>query len=220
MSYIKGYNKYGEGWFYNNAVPITIETVDVPIGMYGPIAGLNNGITFDSGSVGATSAFADYSGTVTGTVLVTSAAHGLSTGDVITIMGSTSYNGVFQVTVVSTSTFYIVDTWVADDGVSTWIQPAHGLVSVGSAGIYNLEAHITINPSATCTVSWMPYINTTPQYKGTIERYFPVHDLGGGSFTLLVEFNDGDIVWMSMLCDTLTNILPKHGGMRFSKVGD
>lgn len=66
------------------------------------------------------SAFADYSGTVAGTVkATTSAVHGLITGDYVTIAGTTSYNGVFKVTVIDTDDFYFTDTWVANDATGT-----------------------------------------------------------------------------------------------------
>ncbi len=64
-------------------------------------------------------AFADYSGTVAGTVLVTSAAHGLVTGDLATISGTTNYNSDYSITFVATDTFYIVEDFVADDATGT-----------------------------------------------------------------------------------------------------
>ena len=69
---------------------------------------------------GAITAFADYSGTVTGAVQVTSGTHGLSTGMRVTISGTTSYNGTFTVTRINANTFYIIDTWVADDATGTF----------------------------------------------------------------------------------------------------
>jgi hypothetical protein len=70
---------------------------------------------------GTITAVADYSGTVAGTVLVTDAAHGLSTGNTITIAGTTNYNGTFTVTVVSVDTFYITETFVASE-TGTWTK--------------------------------------------------------------------------------------------------
>lgn len=61
------------------------------------------------------SAFADYSGTVSGTVKVTAATHGLKTGMYVTISGTTSYDGSYYVTYVDANNFYITATWVADD---------------------------------------------------------------------------------------------------------
>ena len=67
-------------------------------------------------------AFADYSGTVAGTVLCTAATHGFTTDDIVTISGTTSYNGTFKVTKVNANTFYFTDTWVANDATGTASQ--------------------------------------------------------------------------------------------------
>lgn len=71
-------------------------------------------IDVDSTSV---TAFADYSGTATGTVLATSTAHGLVTNDLVTISaGSTgSYDGDHTITKVSADTFYFTDTFVSTE---------------------------------------------------------------------------------------------------------
>jgi len=69
-------------------------------------------------------AFADYSGTVSGTVLVTSATHLIETGMSVTIAGTTNYNGFYNATKVNANTFYITATWVADDAVGT-STPCH-----------------------------------------------------------------------------------------------
>jgi hypothetical protein len=64
-------------------------------------------------------AFADYTSTVAGTVLVTSASNGLVTGDLGVITDTTSYNGEYHVTFVSANTFYITADFVADDATGT-----------------------------------------------------------------------------------------------------
>lgn len=69
---------------------------------------------------GAISAFADYSGTVAGTVKVTDVAHGMQTDNTVTIIGTTSYNGTFVITKIDANNFYITDTWVANDATGTW----------------------------------------------------------------------------------------------------
>lgn len=61
-------------------------------------------------------AFADAGG---GEVQATSASHGFVTGDVVTITGTTNYNGTFVVTKVNDNAFKFTDTWVADDATGT-----------------------------------------------------------------------------------------------------
>lgn len=72
-------------------------------------------------TTGTITAVADYSATVAGTVLVTDAAHGLATGNTITIAGTTNYNGTFSITYVSVDTFYITETFVASE-TGTWTR--------------------------------------------------------------------------------------------------
>ncbi len=68
-------------------------------------------------ATGPITAFADGGG---GTVIVTSAAHSLSNESHVTIIGTTNYNGAFQISAVTTDTFKITDTWVSDDATGTW----------------------------------------------------------------------------------------------------
>ncbi len=64
--------------------------------------------------------FADYTGTVAGTVKVTtSVAHTYLTNDVIVITGTTNYNGTYDLTKIDADEFYITVTWVADDATGT-----------------------------------------------------------------------------------------------------
>ena len=70
-----------------------------------------------NGDAGDITVFADAGG---GKVTVTSAAHGLKNGRYVVIIGTTSYNGTFQISGVTTNTFDIVDTWVANDATGSW----------------------------------------------------------------------------------------------------
>ena len=76
---------------------------------------------------GTITTFADYSGTVSGTTLVTDVAHGLATGDRITISSSpdsyydtasSNSDGNYSITKVSDDTFYITATYSAEDNGS------------------------------------------------------------------------------------------------------
>ena len=73
------------------------------------------------GVCGSITVVADYSATVAGTILVTSTAHDLVTGDKITISGTTSYNDDFTITKVDADTFYITDIYVASE-TGDWIR--------------------------------------------------------------------------------------------------
>ena len=60
-------------------------------------------------------AFADYSGTVAGTVKATSVAHGLTGTSTKQITGTVNYNGSKTITVIDADSFYFTATWVASE---------------------------------------------------------------------------------------------------------
>jgi len=72
------------------------------------------------------SSFADYSGTVSGTVLVTtSSAHNLITGNNVAIEDTSNYTNEYEVTVVADTTFYITATWSSTEtGTAYWVSDA------------------------------------------------------------------------------------------------
>ena len=101
----------------------------------------------DDATAKSISAFADYSGTVPGTVKVTtSASHTFLTNDVIVITGTTSYNGTFDITKIDADEFYITVTWVANDatGTATLTNPN-----------FRIKAELIIS-ATTKAVKWQP----------------------------------------------------------------
>lgn len=66
---------------------------------------------------GSITAFADAG---SGNVTVTSASHGNANGTEISIRGTTSYNGRFEVANSATNTFTIIAAFVADDATGDW----------------------------------------------------------------------------------------------------
>lgn len=63
----------------------------------------------------------DYSGTVAGTVLATKATHGMYTGDIVEVTG-TSMNGTYEITKVDANTFYFTCTYDSGDTSGTVTQ--------------------------------------------------------------------------------------------------
>ena len=63
------------------------------------------------------SAYSDATG---GFTTVTDAGHGRSNGDIVTIAGTTNYNGEFTISSVATNTFNIERTFVANDATGTY----------------------------------------------------------------------------------------------------
>ena len=91
----------------------------------------------------AITAFADAG---SGEVTVTCAAHGLSTNDVVTIVGTTSYNGTFVVTKVDANSFKITDTWVADDATGN-IGELVGMMLEEDHTVGETASSNTMNPT-------------------------------------------------------------------------
>ncbi len=92
-----------------------------------------SGVTIDTGKTGAITVFADAGG---GKVTVTSVAHGLSENDFLSITGTTSYNDLFGITNVTTDTFDITDTFVANDATGTFHHSTHLDIPVAGDGEY------------------------------------------------------------------------------------
>ncbi len=94
----------------------------------------------------AIAAFTDYASIVTGTVLVTTnTAHSLVSGNDIEIGDTTNYNATYsQVTVLSSSQFYMTDAFVADDatGKVYWVSTNYQYrykIPEGSVRVVNVK---------------------------------------------------------------------------------
>lgn len=202
---------YGEAHICCNSDATVMETANIPIALDGIIqAGALHNWTFGAGATAGITVYADYSGTVAGTVLATS-THGLVTGDVITIRGTTNYNGIHQITVVDSTHFYFTDTWVADDGASDFNLPARLIAGVGSTGVYAATWQMSTAPAAACNLIWKMNINITPQGKSTAERKYAQNDLDTCSSSCVLEISEGDTVWLSVQSDGTGDITNKHG---------
>lgn len=145
----------------------------------GAIFYLEQTIDEDTSTTGSISAFADYSGTVAGTVkATTSAAHGLATNDYVTHTGTTNYNGTFQVTVIDADEYYFTDTWVSDDGTGTFTKTNWGdsiswdalQVTIGTLHDEALPFQTQYNPETD--------IVSAPPQSGAIGRYQGVTFMG------------------------------------------
>jgi len=155
--------EYASMYLNDNSSATVVETANTPIGLRNFTSGTLSGWTFDAGSTGAITVYADYSGTIAGTVLATAAAHGLSTGDYITIRGTTNYNGLYQITDTDGGHFYFTAAWAGDDGASDFDQASYLEAGSTSAGMYSIEWSLTINMGIeTWTeITVIPYKNTT-----------------------------------------------------------
>ncbi|MEE9573227.1 MAG: hypothetical protein V3W20_09280 [Candidatus Neomarinimicrobiota bacterium] len=211
-----GSNDFAEMYFNANGNPTTIETVNTPIAVRNFTTGTLSGWTYVVGSTGAVTAYYDRGANVG----VHDDTHGLATGDIISIRGTTNYNGMFSVTVVDADSFYIADTWVANDGASDWDEGDYLLAGAGAGGVYMIDYNISTSEGggAGSTVNYCIYLNTTPQPKTIIQRKFANNDVGavGGGGEATVSAGDRLIfVQQSSGTNALTN---SYGNVRIQKL--
>ena len=128
---------YGEMFAYANVTATVIAVTDQYHAIHGIMAtgAAMSGVTFTAGSTGPIASVAQ--GAVgDGKVTITDVAHGLVTGDYITISNSTDYNVVFMVTWLSADTFEIPETWT-ETRTGTWIQGDYLTIQI--AGMYAIN---------------------------------------------------------------------------------
>jgi len=216
-------NNYAEMYIYEGGTATTIGIVNIYHLIQNFSTGLVNNWTFDAGSNGAISAFADYGGTVAGTVKATDAAHGLITGEVVTISGTTNYNGVFVVTKVDDDNFYFTDTWVADDATGNWYQGSSLKAGTGSAGLYGLLWNASFTSAGNNKVYQLELFQNATE----IDKSAAEHKIATGtdiqamaSPMRLVQIADGDYITLAVECITdATNLTMVHAGVSLVRLG-
>ena len=103
-------------------------------------------------------AFANYGGTVAGTVKATSNGHGLLGTTTKEITGTVNYNGSKSVTVIDVNNFYFTATWVADETKGWWSIVSEGTKNVGIGN----SAGRTLTKGDSCT-----FIGNSAGYHGS-----------------------------------------------------
>lgn len=132
----------------------------------------------------------------------TGAAHGLTTGDVVTITNTTNYNGVYIVTVIDTTNFDITATWVADDAQGTYRRPSAlkmDATAYGAIGIYDITVPISSSAAvANKDYEYAIFVNATIHGGAKSKRRFGNIDTGSMPVGGLVDLEPGDIVWIGV----------------------
>ena len=120
-----------------------------------------------------------------GQVTVTIAGHDLTAGESITISGTTSYNGTFTVSNITTNTFDITDTWVANDATGT-CTIASG-VRVTATGHNLTEGNLVTITSTTYSDGDWDISNVTANTFRIIDAY--TSDENSGTVTIVQVLN-------------------------------
>ncbi len=218
-SLVGGDEYYGEFYWNANSNATTIETANTPIMLRETTTGLVNGWTYNAGSTGAITVYADYSGTVAGATLVTSNTHNLATGDHVSIRGTTNYNGIHEVTVVDANTFYIVVAFVADDGASDWDEGSYLECDTGSGGIYQIDYTLSITEGggAGSDVTTQIYKNDTACTKCAAKRKFANNDYGAIGSGAVFDVSDGDRIYLTATSSGTNTLTIQYGNIRLHR---
>lgn len=197
----------------------TIETVNTPHAFIGFSTGDVQDFSFVAGITGAITLYVNYGGTVPGTVLATCVGHGLVTNDIITIRGTTNYNGIFQITKVTDDTFYFTDTWNGNDGASDFEMGAYLLAGTGTTGEYDLEWNSSVSEGGGAqTVLFNPAQNITILTKASAKRKFANNDVGSISGGGHIAITVADRIWFAHQSDGTGDLTVNLMNVRLSRL--
>lgn len=178
------------------------------------------GVTYTAGKTGPIASVAE--GTADdGKVTVTDVAHGLLTGDYITISNSTDYDGQFVVTRLTADTFEIAETWT-ETRTGTWIMGDY--LRVAEAGVYRIDWSASAQSASSTVENYKiePVHNLTDideaASESTINNGAGISVFGGGA---IHTFAAGDRVWLKLKQATAgnDNITLTHANLRVSSIG-
>ena len=202
---------FGEMIILDNSTALTINSQDKFHAVRLMSAGSLGNFTFHTGSTGSITNTADNGGILR----ITSATHGLTTGDVVTITGLTTaaQNDVTTITVIDPSTFDCDDiAFVTASETGTWNHGSHLVAGNGVSGIYQITVSTSLSSaSANKTFEYNVFLNTTIQTKSTTKRRFGSGDIGNSGSSSMVNITDGDQIWLGIQNQTDTaNITLVH----------
>lgn len=207
-------SNYAEMYFNNNAVATVIETADTPIMLRNTTTGTLNNWTYHSGSTGEITAYSDG----TGKVNVASSTHGLISGDIISIRGTTNYNGLWTITLIDANNFSIPDTWAADDGASDWDQGDYLLAGTGAAGIYSFDYSISCTVLAADTLLGQISKDGVICSKCISQRKFVDGDIGNLIGTAIITIAEDERISLILQSDSTTNVTIKYGDFNIHRL--
>ena len=213
---------FAEMWLNNNAVATVVATADTPIAISDFTTGLLNEFTFQAGTRGEDIvSYATYDEGAS-TLVTTTADHGLSDGDFITISNTTNYNAVYEIlSAPTTKTFEIDKAWDTNDDAQGYYDRGSCFTAGAMAtGTYQAHAHLSssVGGAANDTVKIQTYINKSLCPKCIGPRKFVTNDQGnliGGSYILVTA---GDKIWLSIMNSGTDNITNQYGNFRMHRI--
>ena len=211
--------EHGEFFVKGNATATVITTVNDPVALELGASSHLKDFTFVAGSNGVITDTANNSGTLR----ITDVAHGLLTGDIVTINGlaTASQNGITAITRIDDDTFDCDDiTFATIDETGTWQMGSYLLAPTGSASDYRImfsSSATSAGANKTFTIEVMNLISTHDD--AIVERKFSSTDIGSMSTGGLITIADADRIWVAITGITdATNLTLKHFNMSLNRV--
>ncbi len=179
------------------------------------------GWTFGAGQQLAITAYATSDGGAK--TQVTSAGHGMSNGDIVSIAGTTNYDGVYIIEQVATDTFVIAIAYVANDGASVGEQGSYlQCDEVAAEGTYEVEYSVSITPAQNGNVHEMViFHNATYKTNTEIQRKMgTAADYGVGASGGYLTISNGDRITLAVQNLSATqDVTFRNSNVRMHKVG-
>lgn len=211
--------EHGEMYLDGNSTPTTITDSGKAVALEGFSSSHLQDFTFVPSANGVITDTANNSGTLR----ITDVAHGLSTGDIITINGlaTAAQNGTTAITKINNDTFDCDDiSYATASETGTWQMGSYLLVPTGGAGSYLISVSSSATPAGTNKTFLIQLcINTAAQVDVKVERKFGAADIGSMSMVGLVTLADADRVWVSVtgLTDG-TDVTLKHANLLLHRI--
>jgi len=209
-----------EMFVVDNAVELVINSQDKVHAAKLGVAGKLVDFTHGDGSTGTIANTANNGG---GLLRITDVAHGLSTGDIVTITGlsTAAQNDVTTITKIDNDTFDCDDiSFVTASETGTWDQGSRLIVGVDGGGTYAAVFSATASSaSANNTFRFHVLVNTTKQEKLRTENRFGNTDIQSISATGLIDVIAGDIIWFGAEnVGGTANLLAVHANVNLHKI--
>lgn len=201
---------YGEMYAYNKTIPFNITVADTYhalalVTASDIVTGLVNGWTFNAGRIVDANITSEASGTGGKLRIVCSAAHGLTTGDLVVLgnMNNAAHNKPTRITTDATNplTEFLCDdiNYVAGAGASagTVTMPAQLIAGTNSAGIYKVSLTLD-GTAAQPNKVWKWELNTNiVANDNVVSERNSTNSLASITTTGLITVVAGDKVWVS-----------------------
>lgn len=150
-----------------------------------------SGFVFQGGEAGSISAIADGGG---GEITVTAAGHGLSAGEIVSLVGDTGYDELYEVQSVDGNDFNVTAVYSAT-GTGTYIRGINFTVLSGAEGIYEAGGGFTGNNSTGGATFYFYIVKNTTATIVFGRTFSNSVDTGNaGSEGAIIDLVPGDIV--------------------------